>query len=72
MCWVLTLCRVAPVAPERQDACGAYAEGAVRARPAQGSGRLAAIRQGQLPTWGAPSRPKSERQLLAAERSRGT
>lgn len=72
MCWVLTLCRVAPVAPERQDACGAHAEGAVRARPAQGSGRPAAKKQGQLPTWGAPSRPRSARRLLAVDKSRGT
>jgi hypothetical protein len=71
-CWVLTLCRVAPVEPERLDACGAHAEGAVRARPAGESGRPAYKAQGQLPTWGAPSRRRSERRPLVADRSRGT
>lgn len=41
--WVLISCRVAPVVPERQDACRAHAERSVRARPARESGRPAAI-----------------------------
>lgn len=71
-CWVLTLSRVAPVGPERQDACGAHAEGAVRARPAGESGRPASKAQRQLPTWGAPSRRRNARRPLAVGKSRET
>ncbi|CAH2089683.1 unnamed protein product [Euphydryas editha] len=63
---------VAPVRPGRQDAIGAYAKGAVRARPARESGRTAARAQEQLPTWGVLSRPRSARRLPEADRSRRT
>lgn len=67
--WYHSQCRVAPAWLGRVDACDAHAEGAVRA-PGAGSGPAKA--RGQLPSWGARSRPRSARQRLAADRSRGT
>lgn len=69
MCPVVSQCRVAPAGPGRVDACESHAEGAVRA---PGAGSEPAKAREQLPTWGARSRPKSARQRLAVDRSRGT
>lgn len=66
------VCRVAPVKPEVQDACKAYAEGAVRARPAWESGRKAVWTKEQLPIWGALSRPRNARQPPGVDKSKGT